>query len=193
MLSFVWQFDAKQDGRKNTNLPVYLKTNHMKTSNIYILAICVFSLNSLALFAQRTPVFREQPDFSGTWILDHARSDAEFRDYKMTCIITQKDTLLTVEQILVMKSGEKSSFPAITYNLNGKEEIREEQGGKSKLVAKWASPDHKTLTIKYMRNLDGNEAGSVTIYKLSENEEFLTIRSSDLKGDSPMVQVYKKK
>jgi hypothetical protein len=145
----------------------------------------VLSLNAINLSAQ--------PDFSGTWILDHSKSDAEFRDYHITCIITQKDTTFTVEQILVTKSGEKSSFPAVTYKINGKEEIRDEQGGKSKLTAKWASPDQKTVTIKYTRNLDGNEAGSITLYKLSENQQFLTIKSSDLSGNSQMVQVYKKK
>jgi hypothetical protein len=92
-----------------------------------------------------------------------------------------------------MKTGEKSSMPAVTYNLDGKETIREEQDGKSKLLVLWSTPDQKTLTIKYTRIISGNTVGSITIYKLSENNEFLSIKSSDLGGDSPMVQVYRKK
>ena len=157
----------------------------MKPLIKYIIVFCVFSINAYILSAQ--------PDFSGTWILDHGKSDAEFRDYHITCTITQKDTTFTVEQVLVTKNGEKSSMPAITYNLNGKEEIKEEQEGKSRLLATWSTPDQKTIKIQYIRNIAGTQVGSITIYKLSENEQFLTIRSSDLKGDSPMVQVYKKK
>lgn len=157
----------------------------MKKLNIFILIICVLSLNAFHLHAQ--------PDFSGTWILDHAKSDAEFRDYQITCLITQTVKTFTVEQILVMKNGEKSSMPAVTYNLDGKEVIREEQGEKSNLLVQWKTPDQKALTIKYTKNISGNTVGSITTYSLSENNEFLSIKSSDLKGDSPMVQVYRKK
>jgi hypothetical protein len=157
----------------------------MKFSFKYTLMICVFSLNAFVLSAQL--------DFSGEWVLDHSKSDAEFRDYQITCLITQTSQTFTVEQILVMKNGERSAMPAVTYNLDGKEITREEQGGKDKFSARWTSEDQKTLTVKYVRNMDGHDYGSITTYKLSEYGKILTVNTSDLKGESPMVQVYKKK
>jgi hypothetical protein len=84
-------------------------------------------------------------------------------------------------------------MPSVTYPLDGKELIKEEQEGQSRLLAQWTSEDHKTLTIKYMRNINGQKAGSITTYKLADNGQYLTIKSTDLAGDSPMVQVYRKK
>jgi hypothetical protein len=133
-----------------------------------------------------------QSDFSGTWILDHSKSDAAFRDYEVTVVITQTAQIFTVEQTLLMKSGEKSVMPATTYNLDGKEVVKEEQGGKNKLSAIW-SPDKKSLTIKFVRSMEGNDYGSLTVYNLSDNGSILTVKSSDLTGESPMVQTYNKK
>ncbi len=157
----------------------------MKSHRNAAMIICALLLNSFAISAQ--------PDFTGTWILDHSKSDAEFRDYQITCLITQTIKTFTVEQIFVMKNGEKSAMPAVTYNLDGKEITREEQGGKDKFSAKWESPDQKTLTIKYVKNMAGNDYGSITTYILSENGQMLTINSTDLTGESPMKQVYNRK
>jgi hypothetical protein len=157
----------------------------MKSLSLHLLMLCVLFLNAFNLSAQS--------DFSGIWTLDHAKSDAEFRDYQMTCIITQTPKTFTVDQVLVTKDGVKSQMPSVSYNPDGKEVIKEEQSGNSRLLAFWATEDHKTLTIKYVRNIDGNKAGSITTYKLSDNDQLLTIKSSDLTGDSPMIQVYSKK
>lgn len=148
-----------------------------------LLMICLLFINAFVLNAQT--------DFSGTWILDHSKSDAEFRDYELTCIIGQTSQTITVEQMLVAKNGEKTAMPAVTYRLDGKEVIKEEQGGKDKLSAKW-SPDKLTLTVTFVRTMDGNDYGTKTSYNLSENGQFLSIKSSDLSGESQMIQVYKK-
>jgi hypothetical protein len=155
----------------------------MKSSGKTPLMLCFLLLNTFVLSAQ--------PDFSGTWNLDHSKSDAAFRDYEVTVVITQTAQIFTVEQTLLMKSGEKSVMPAISYTLDGKESIKEEQGGKDKFSANW-SPDKKTLTVKFVRTMEGKDYGSLTVYNLSDNSSILTVKSSDLTGESPMVQVYNK-
>jgi hypothetical protein len=129
-------------------------------------------------------------NFAGTWEIDHSKSDAEFKSYGITCIITQTATEITVKQDFLTELGEKSSMPPITFNLEGKEISKEEQGGTDKVSAILSS-DKKTLTTKYVRTMNGSDYGSMTIYILSEDT--LTIKSSDLKGESPMVQVYNRK
>jgi hypothetical protein len=156
----------------------------MKLSDKPALMICVLLLNTFVLNAQS--------DFSGTWILDHSKSDAAFRDYEVTCIITQTAQVFTVEQTLLMKNGEKSVMPAVSYTPDGEDIIKEEQGGKNKLSAKWSN-EKKTLTVKFVRNMDGNDYGTLTVFNLSDNGRILTVNSSDLTGESPMVQVYNKK
>jgi hypothetical protein len=156
----------------------------MKSSAITTLMLCFLFLNTLVLSAQS--------GFSGTWIIDHSKSDAEFRDYEITVVITQTAQTFTVEQTLLMKSGEKSVMPATKYSLDGKEVLKEGQGGKERLSVK-LSPDKKTLTVKFVRTMDGNDVGSLTVYNLSGNGLVLTVKSSDLTGESPMVQTYNKK
>ena len=153
-------------------------------SNKHAFVICVLLLNTFLLGAQS--------DFSGTWILDHSKSDAEFRDYEITCNIKQTPSSIAVEQILIMKDGQKSAMPPITYNIDGREASKEEQGGSNKISAS-LSPDKNTLTTKFVQTMNGNNFGTITIYSLSDKGKVLTIKSSDLKGDSPMKQTYNRK
>lgn len=155
----------------------------MKTLNKDALVICFLFLNTLLLSAQ---------DFSGTWILDHSKSDAEFRDYQITCTISQTTSTITVEQVIIMKDGQKSAMAPMTYNLEGKQISKEEQGGTDKITAT-LTPDKKTLSTKFVRTINGNDYGSVAIYTLSDKDKVLTVKTSDLKGDSPMVQTYNRK
>ena len=134
-----------------------------------------------------------QEEFSGIWILDQTKSDATFRDYQITCIITQTLKTFTVDQVLVTKDGEEIQIPSVTYDLSGKEVIKEEQDGKSRIRAEWAYGDHRTLIVNYRRNISGKDVGSITTYKLADNGQFLTIKLTDLDGDSPVAQVYRKK
>lgn len=156
----------------------------MKSLKKHALVICFLLLNTFLL--------RAQTDFTGTWILDHSKSDAEFRDYEITCTINQTTSAITVEQVIIMKDGQKSGMPPITYNLDGKEVSKEEHGGTNKISASLSS-DKKILTTKYDRKMNGNDYGSVTVYTLSEKGKVLTVKTSDLKGESPMVQTYNKK
>jgi hypothetical protein len=155
----------------------------MKSFKNLIPVICILLLNASLLRAQ---------DFSGTWVLDHSKSDAEFRDYEITCSISQTTSAITVEQVIIMKDGKKTAMPPVTYNIDGKEVSKEEQGGTNKISAS-LSPDRKILTTKYVRTMNGNDYGSITVYTLSEKGMVLTVKTSDLKGDSPIVQTYNKK
>ena len=155
----------------------------MKSSKKHAFLICILLLSSSLLRAQ---------DFSGTWILDHSKSDAEFRDYQITCNIGQTTSTITVEQVIIMKDGQKSAMPPITYTIDGKEVSKEEHGGTDKISAS-LSPDKKILTTKYVRTMNGSDYGSITVYTLSDKDKVLTVKTSDLKGDSPMVQTYNRK
>lgn len=148
------------------------------TSVLLLLSSSVFAQNSL--------------NFAGTWILDHSKSDAEFRDYKITCTIEQSTAAITVKQDLEMKDGQISSMPPITYTLDGKELLKEEQGGSNKITAV-LSADKKSLTTKFVRTMNGNNFGSITKYILSDDGKTLTVKSSDLKNESPMIQTYNRK
>jgi hypothetical protein len=156
----------------------------MKSLSKTTFMLCFLLLNTVVLSAQSV--------FSGTWILDHSKSDAEFRDYQITCNISQTVSAITVEQVIVMKDGKKSAMPPITYNTDGKEVSKEEQGGTNKISAS-LSPDSKILTTKYVRTMNGNDYGSITVYTLSDKDKVLTVKISDLKGESTMVQTYNKK
>jgi hypothetical protein len=131
-------------------------------------------------------------NFAGTWEIDHSKSDAEFRGYQITCTITQSATEISVKQDFVSELGEKSSMPAIIFNIEGKEISQEEQGGTDKISAS-LSPDKKTLSTKFVRTMNGNDYGSMTVYTLSVDAKILTVKTTDLKGESPMVQVYNRK
>ena len=91
-----------------------------------------------------------------------------------------------------MKDVQKSAMPPITYTIDGKEVSKEAHGGTDKISAT-LSPDKKILTTKYVRTMNGSDYGSITVYTLSDKDKVLTVKTSDLKGDSPMVQTYNKK
>ncbi|GEM_PF-4337222 len=134
---------------------------------------------------------QSQGNFAGTWGLDPSKSDGEFRDYQITCTIDQSSTEITVKQEFVMKDGQKSSMPPITYNLDNSEILKKEQGDSR--ISAVLSSDRKTLITKFVRSMNGTDYGSMTIYSLSDDSKTLTIKSSDLNGESPMIQVYNRK
>ena len=161
-------------------------SNLSKKTILKILVSVLLTSASQVISAQNTV------NFAGTWEIDHSKSDAEFRDYQITCTIDQTATAITVKQELVMKDGQKSSMPPVTFNLDGSVASKEEQGGTDKISAV-LSPDRKTLTTKFVRTMNGSDYGSITVYTLSDDGKTLTIKSSDLNNESPMIQVYSRK
>jgi hypothetical protein len=149
-------------------------------------------VSGLILSASLVTSAQTAGNFAGKWELDHSKSDAEFKSYQITCTIVQSATEISVKQDFVTEGGEKSSMLPITFNLEGKEISKEEQGGIDKISAS-LSPDKKTLSTKFVRTMNGNDYGSMTIYILSDDGKTLTVKITDLKGESPMVQVYNRK
>jgi hypothetical protein len=164
-----------------------MKINAISKRTILIILVINLIMNASFIAKAQTA-----GNFAGTWGIDHSKSDAEFKGYQITCTIEQSATAITVKQHFVTEGGEKSSMMPVTYNLDGKEISKEQQGGTEKITAV-LSPDKKTLTTKFVRTMNGSDYGSMTIYTLSADAKILTVKSSDLKGESPMVQVYNRK
>ncbi len=158
--------------------------NNLSFTSIFVL---LFFVCASDLFAQ-SPV-----NFSGTWTLDNAKSDASFKEYKVICTIKQTTESILIEQTFLMPSGEKVTSPATSYTLDGKETSKEEQGGIDKKSAKW-SPDKKILTITNTRTVGTNVYGSNTSYKLSENGLVLTVQTTDINTSNGtiLLQVFNK-
>lgn len=160
--------------------------NWQKTALQCLFLSLIIMVNNFVLTAQKVPAF------DGTWIIDHTKSDAAVKDYQITCNITQSTRAMTVEQIFQTKDGQKTSMQPVTFNLDGIEAVKEEQGGTDKVTA-LVSADRKTITTKFIRTMNGSDFGSVTTYTLSADGKTLTVKSSDLKGELQMIQVYRKK
>jgi len=157
-----------------------------KKTTLRILVSGLFLQVCLLLSAQG------QMTFAGKWEIDHSKSDAEFKDYQVFCNIVQSASAISVEQIIIMKDGSKTSMPAIIYNLDGKAVTKEEQGGTNK-ISSTLSPDKRTLSTKFVRTMNGADYGSKTTYTLSADGKTLTVKTCDLKDESPMIQVYNRK
>ncbi|OFY65061.1 MAG: hypothetical protein A2V64_11580 [Bacteroidetes bacterium RBG_13_43_22] len=148
---------------------------------------------SLLLYASALSA-QSRVDFSGTWILDNAKSDASFKDYKIVCTIEQTSDSIVIAQTFLMKNGEKVIAPAYSYGLDGKETSKESYGGIDKESAKW-SPDKKALTITITRTVGTNVYGSSLTYKLSNDGHVLTIQTTDVNTSSgvpSVIQVFNK-
>lgn len=101
-------------------------------------------------------------DFSGTWVLDKAKSEVQgpMAGVDQTWAVTQDAKTLTVE---MQFSGGPQEMPAQkrTYNLDGSETTAEVTGrmpGKATLKAKWMG-DGKILELNSVRNVNiqGND------------------------------------
>jgi hypothetical protein len=171
----------------NTTKISPMKIKRISKQTIPRILISCLILNASLLLSAQTPV-----TFAGKWEIFHSKSDKEFKDYNITCLIEQTAETMTVTQDFHMNAGQSSAAHPITYNLSGKAVSKEEEGGIDKISAV-LSPDKKTLTTKFVRTMNGSDYGSMTIYMLSDDGKILTVRSTDLKGESPMVQVYNRR
>jgi hypothetical protein len=102
-------------------------------------------------------------DFSGTWVLDKAKSQGlseRMVNVNITMVVTQDAKQLTSETSY--SGGEREMPPQkATYNLDGSETSVEMGGrmpGKATLKAKWQN-DGKTLELNSVRqaNIQGND------------------------------------
>jgi hypothetical protein len=136
-----------------------------------------------------------QTNFSGTWILDNSKSDAMYRDYKITYSIKQTPQNISLERVYGSpdKTTSAGSNPQI-YTLDGKVTSKEEEGGINKSWTKW-SADKKVLTISDTRTVGSEVYGSNATHKLSADGSVLTVEVTNARPEDKKVilEVYKKK
>lgn len=142
----------------------------------------------MALAVAGTVFAQAKPDFSGTWVLDTAKSDQMGGGPgggrggpagPMT--IKQTAGELTTEQ----KRGEQTMTS--TYKLDGSESVNKTMRGESKSTAKW---DANKLVVKTAMETPNGTFESTSTYSLSADGKELTIVRSSQRGE--MKQVYTK-
>lgn len=126
-------------------------------------------------------------DFSGTWTQDNAKSDDFYKDFNVKFIITQTPQAITIKQTFFDKSGKEMATRNSSFNLDGKEVSKEENGGVNKELASW-SQDKKILTTKSTRTVGTDLYGSSTTYSLSDNGLVLTVQTTDVNPFGPSVK-----
>jgi len=150
---------------------------------------------SLLVMLKASLLFAQSPaNFSGTWMLDNAKSDALYREFKVVCTIKQTPDSILIERNFIKKNGEKIISPSIRCKLNGEETSKKLFNGIFKTSAKW-SPDNKILIITNTRTVGDKVSGSKISYKLSANGLVLTMHTTDINttnGDA-IIQIFNKK
>jgi hypothetical protein len=126
----------------------------MKRISIAVVLFCVLVVGSVSAAGT---------DFSGTWVLDKAKSEGlqgPMAGVDQTWVVTQDAKTLTAE---MQFSGGQQEMPAQkrTYNLDGSETTAEVTGrlpGKATLKAKWMG-DGKILELNGVQsaNVQGND------------------------------------
>jgi hypothetical protein len=139
-----------------------------------------------ALYAQ-SPI-----NFSGIWTKDNVKSDDFYKDFNIKCTITQTPQSFTIRQTFFDKSGKEITTSESSFNLDGKETSKEEQGYIDKVSAKW-SPDKKSLVTTSTRTVGKDVYGSSASYSLSDNGLVLTVLTSDINpGGLSVTQILNK-
>jgi hypothetical protein len=149
-------------------------TEHLlikSVNSLFLRLLFVFSLFSCA------SAIYAQTNFSGTWVQDNVKSDDFYKEFDITCVITQTPQTFTIKSTFFDKSGKEITTREASFNLDGKEVSKEEAGGINKDMATW-SPDKKTLTTKSTRTVGTDVYGSTVTYSLSGN--ILTVQTSDI-------------
>lgn len=163
--------------------------SHSISNNILLKSFTILSLLLYASFINaQTPA-----DFSGIWVMDNSKSDAQFKEYEITLSIKQTPQTITLQETFVMK-GEKNASTSSTFNLDGKVTSKEEYGGINKTSSKW-SPDKMVLTLTTIRTVNGADYGSDVVYKLSGGGKGLTVQTISIAppGGPTLIQVFNKK
>jgi hypothetical protein len=149
-------------------------------------------------------------DFSGTWVLDPAKSDqnqmtgrgggraggpggsgggagaGSGTPQEVTMTITMSPTEMTISRTTGGGAGETK------YMLDGKENTATTRGGELKYKAVW---DGGNLTISGTRTSQRGESPMKEVYSLSADGKVLTVAStrSGQQGETVRKQVYNKK
>lgn len=157
----------------------FLLSGKMQVARLSFMFSMIFYTASL--FAQ-APV-----NFSGTWIQDNVKSDDFYKAFNVSMIIKQTPQVFAVQLIFEDKTGKEQSIQESSFNLDGKEVSKEEQGGINRESAIW-SADKKTLTTKSTRSVGSDVYGSTATYTISENGTVLTKQTSDINPLGPSIK-----
>ena len=167
---------------KNNRFLILSKINSAKLSFMFLMIFYTASI-----FAQ-SPV-----NFSGTWTQDNEKSDDFYKSFNVTCTIIQTPERITFKNTFTMPGESETVTRESSFNLDGKEVSKEEQGGINKESAIW-SADKKTLTTKSTRTVGTDVYGSTMAYSLSADGLVLTQLTEDINPFGPKVkQVFNKK
>lgn len=168
----------------------------MKRLLVFCILVCALAIEVWA--AGPAPA-----NFSGTWVLDKAKSDAlngPMAGADITMVVTQDGKQLTTETTYTGGQRETPTQKA-TYNLDGSETTVEMTGrmaGKATLKAKWMG-DGNALELSSVQNVNvqGND---VTItrqdhWELAEGGKVLNVhrKSESPRGTQELKLVFNKK
>jgi len=155
--------------------------------NLKLIMVLTVILWTSALYGQKPT------DFSGVWIQDNIKSDDFYKSFNVTCTITQTAQKITFKNTFAMPGESETVTRESSFNLDGKEVSKEEQGGINKESAIW-SADKKTLTTKSTRTVGTDVYGSTMAYSLSADGLVLTQLTEDINPFGPKVkQIFNKK
>ena len=137
-----------------------------------------------------SPISAATPDFSGTWILDFARSDVGKNlaatgqaPRKIKLVIKQTATTISTERFVSEKPE------TAVHTLNGSECTNTVTGGRQvKSTTTWVG---STLVTK-ARMAEGNNPGGTTIRSLSPDGKTMTIEMivQTPQGEKKQIAVY---
>jgi hypothetical protein len=151
----------------------------MKTKGIVYFGVLVALV--LAAAAQD-----KNPDFSGKWKLDTAKSDFGMMPgpTSQTSVIDHKEPKIKITTTAAREQGEQTS--EANYTLDGKESTNTMGPREIKTIAKW---EGKKIVMKSKFDYQGSEIELADTYSLSEDGKGLTI---DRAIKSPMGEIAQK-
>jgi hypothetical protein len=147
--------------------------------------LLIGSLLTLGLVA----VVVAAPDFSGTWVIDKAKSDApqggggkpsQVQDVTMIIKQSGNDLAITTQR----QEGSQDT----KYTLDGKE--NKNRGPKGRDSASKATLQGNDLVIETTMDIDSGPATTKAVYSLSDGSKVLTVTST--RGERTSKQVFNK-
>lgn len=136
-----------------------------------------------------------KPDFSGTWVLDTAKSDLGANNPSSKQNPTQnqmRKVKLIVKQTANELIIERPSGDTASYKLDGSESINNlPNGSQGKTIMSWASD---TLVAKTTVNVGGKNVTITDVRSLDANGQVMTVRVTRQtpKGEMNQTLIYNK-
>jgi hypothetical protein len=128
------------------------------------------------------------PDFSGTWVLDRAKSDVSQGGGKPSQV---QDVTMIIKQSgngLVITTKLQEGLWDAEYSLDGKETKNRSARGRES-VSK-ANLQGNNLVIETTMDIDSGPATTKAVYSLSDGGKVLTVTST--RGENTSKQVFNK-